>query len=121
MKIRIHDDSVRLRLDRDEVERLGRGEAVTCETHFPRDRVLVYRVAVHDGAHLAASFHAHSISVVVPRDRAQHWARSAEVSISGEESAGGITLKILIEKDFECLEPRPGEDLGNRFPNPKRR
>jgi hypothetical protein len=119
MKIRIHDDTVRLRLDRDEVERVGRGETVTCRTHFPRDRVLVYCLGVHDGPQIAASFHDHTISVVVPRARAERWALTGEISLHGDESAGGTTLKLLIEKDFECLDPRPGEDQSNRFPNPK--
>ena len=118
MKIRIHDDSVRLRLDRQEVERIRRGETVTCHTHFPRDRVLVYQLAVHDGLHVAASFHDHTISIVVPRATAERWAATDEVSIHGEEIAGGTRLKLLIEKDFECLEPRTGEDQSNRFPNP---
>ena len=119
MKIRIHDDSIRLRLDRDEVERVGRGETVTCRTHFPRDRVLTYCLMVDDGPRVTASFHDHAISVVIPRGQAARWAATEQVSVQGQESAGGLSLNLLIEKDFECLEPRPGENQDNRFPNPK--
>ncbi len=35
MKLRILDDSIRLRLDRDEVERLGNGGEVEAVTRFP--------------------------------------------------------------------------------------
>jgi len=98
---------------------VGRGEAVTGKTHFPRDRVFTYSLSVHDGPRVNAAFHDHTISVVVPRTVAEHWAASDEVSIKGQENASGISLNLLIEKDFECMDPRPGEDQSNRYPNPK--
>jgi len=119
MKIRIQDDSIRLRLDRAEVDAVGRGEPVAGHTHFPRDRVFSYSLGVHEGPHVNATFHDHTISVVVPRSVAEHWASSDEVSIRSEENSAGISLNLLIEKDFECMEPRSGEDQSNRFPNPK--
>ena len=119
MKIRIQDDSIRLRLDRAEVDAVGRGEPVAGHAHFPRDRVFSYSLGVHEGPHINATFHDHTISVVVPRNVAERWASSDEVSIHGEENSAGISLNLLIEKDFECMEPRFGEDQSNRFPNPK--
>ncbi len=119
MKIRIHNDSVRLRLDRSEVDIIGRGETVAAHTHFPRDRVFSYSLSVHDDDHIGAAFHDHTIAIVLPRDLAKRWAYSEDVSIRTVEKFAGVNLNLLIEKDFECLDPRPGEDQSNRFPNPK--
>jgi hypothetical protein len=41
MKLRILDDSIRLRLDRDEVEHLGAGGAVEGATRFPGDSLSI--------------------------------------------------------------------------------
>ena len=42
------------------------------------------------------------------------------MSIVAEQCLGEGALKLLIEKDFECLDPRDGEDQSNRFRNPRR-
>jgi len=36
-----------------------------------------------------------------------------QIQLKGEEK-----LAILIEKDFKCLQERPGEDEEDMFPNP---
>ena len=62
------------------------------------------------------------IKIVIPAGAAAAWA--------GDETQVGIyeTLArqrarsvLSIEKDFECLEPRGGENQSNRFKNPKKR
>ena len=59
------------------------------------------------------------IRVSVPQSAVERWQRTDEVTISGELALGGSeTLKILIEKDFECLNPRPGDEDADTFPNP---
>ena len=119
MKIRILDDSVRLRLDRDEVDRIGAGEAVVCRTHFPDGSAFAYRLAVGTGE-LSASFADGELSVALAPETAGQWASDeTEVSIRGELALAAGTLRVLVEKDFECLEPRAGESQANRFRNPK--
>lgn len=122
MKLRILDDSIRLRLERDEVDRLFRGEGVACATRFPDGPTFTYRlIAQHT---TAAGFADGTLTVAIDADRLRRWASDdAEVSI--EETLalgrGGHSLSVLIEKDFECLAPRAGESQTNRFPNPKLR
>lgn len=119
MKIRILDDSIRLRLDRDEVDRIGAGGAVEGRTRFPGGAAFVYRLGVGTGE-LTAAFAEGELGIALPRDVARHWAtEETEVSIRGELPLEDGTLGILVEKDFECLDPREGESQANRFRNPK--
>lgn len=118
MKIRILDDSVRLRLDRDEVDAVGRGDAVESATHFPHGAAFRYRLE-SGGARTSATFDEGCITLRVPSDDARAWAETeTAVAMTGEESLANGTLRLLIEKDFECLEPREGESQSNRFRNP---
>lgn len=120
MKIRIHDNSIRLRLDRSEVDKIGEGDAVDCSTRFAGGAEFRYQLTVADCDAVNADFDAGRIEVRLPRSAAEHWATDeTEVSIRGENDTGDGGLTLLIEKDFECLEPRTGEDQSNRFVNPK--
>lgn len=120
MKIRICDDSIRLRLDRSEVEAIGRNDTVECHTHFPGGREFTYRLTVAETNKVAASIAGSCIEVCLPKGVAASWAGDeTEVSIEAVESLARGELVLLVEKDFECLEPREGEDQSNRFENPK--
>ena len=54
------------------------------------------------------------LSVLLPAERARHWARSEEVGIEADLAG----LRVLVEKDFACLKPRSGENESDMFPNP---
>lgn len=119
MKIRILDDHLRLRLDRAEVDAIAAGRAVHCLTHFPDGSTFGYMLET-GVAKLSASFKAGTIVIRLPDDAARAWAiDDAEVSILGALTLAHGTLQVLVEKDFECLEPREGEGQNNRFPNPQ--
>ena len=119
MKLRVLDDQIRLRLDRDEVERLGVGNAVEGVTRFPDGAAFRYRLSVGDTCP-TATFADSTISVVLRASSARRWANSqVEVSVRMVLSLDDDgELAVLVEKDFECLEPRKGESQTNRFPNP---
>jgi len=120
MKIRIFDDSIRLRLDRGEVDAIARDEAVECHTQFPGGGVFTYRLAVADIADVGASIVESRVEVVLPLAVAGGWASDdTQVSIRAQQPIADGVLTLLVEKDFECLEPREGEDQSNRFSNPK--
>ena len=43
-----------------------------------------------------------------------------QVAIAGEQRLDdGALLTLLVEKDFACLAPRPGEDESDMFPHPE--
>jgi hypothetical protein len=118
MKLRIYDDSVRLRLTPSEVAHIGRGESVESVCRFPNGTTLTYALIAADAPTIDARFAAERVVVVLPRGRAAQWAASADVSLRSEQRDNGV-LDILIEKDFACLEPRDADDDTDRYPNPQ--
>ena len=84
MKIRIYDNSVRLRLDRAEVDRVAADNPVSGTTHFPDGAQFTYALNTHKGEALQACFAQGCIELKVPRSVAQNWANDeSEVSIRG--------------------------------------
>lgn len=120
MKLRIRDNSIRLRLERGEVDALRDNGMVSAKTGFPGGRDFGYVVesspaSVNPGAVLSDS----TVTVRLPETSVLAWANSEQVSIVGEQRlTEGDTLSILVEKDFACLAPREGEDESDMFPHP---
>ena len=66
-----------------------------------------------------ASYSKGMIQVTLPADLARTWATTNQVGIEHAQPIGtGGALKIILEKDFHCLHPAPGEDQHDNFPNP---
>lgn len=120
MKLRIRDDSLRLRLSRSEVAAIGRGEPVRAAMHVTPATALTYALA--PSAELTApevQLEGSSLTVRIPAETGRAWAESDDVSIRARQQAGDTELRMLIEKDFRCLAPREGEDEGDAFPHPR--
>ena len=121
MKLRIRDNSIRLRLERSEVDTLRDAGLVTSRTGFPGGRELAYVIesspaSVNPGALLSDN----TVTVRLPETAVLAWANSEQVSIVGEQRlAEGDVLSILVEKDFACLAPRDGENEADMYPHPK--
>ena len=115
MKLRIQGNSIRLRLNRNEVAVFAGTGRMQDAVHFGGGAVLEYAVEVSreaDAAH--AFFEGNAIRITLPMDDAQDWARSDRVAISGRDQQ----LSILVEKDFQCLhQPEPEPDP-HAYPNP---
>ena len=97
-----------------------RGEGVVRQhVEFGSGTRLTYELRTVAGGRVGASFKEECIRIMVPHAVAERWQEPDEVSIRGEqELPGGETLKILVEKDFQCLVPREDEDQSGLFPNP---
>src|SRR5262245_17428494 len=119
MKLRIRGNSIRLRLTKGEVDQFRTKGEVSESVNFG-DSVMRYSLrAAVDGDMPCASFGDGELSIIVPKHYGDAWAESDEVGIEGAQPVGdGQALRILIEKDFECLAERPGEDDSDAFPNP---
>jgi hypothetical protein len=113
MKLRLHAGSLRLRLSQSEVARLDDAGRVEDSVEFAPGSELRYALESGASPTVMATFDNRTIRVILPKPVAKQWIESDETGI--EASTG--TLKLLIEKDFQCLhrEPEPGEDS---FPNP---
>ncbi len=121
MKLRIRDNSIRLRLTRAEVESLRDAGAVSGRTVFPGGREFKYVVesspaSVNPGALFSDSI----VTVRLPETTVLAWANTEQVSIFDEQRLDdGDLLSILVEKDFACLAPREGEDESDMFAHPE--
>lgn len=122
MKLRIRGDSLRVRVTQDELAALGRGEAVMDALHFgldPADALRCEVSASESAPALDATFDARTIRVAVPAAAVARLVATDEVGVSGERPLGdGRTMAVLLEKDFRCLVPRPGEDGTGAFDRP---
>lgn len=120
MKLRIRDNSIRLRLTQGEVDVLAKDGLVSARTVFPGGRDFNYQVESSPASVKPEAFFSESVvSVRLPETAVLAWAASNQVSIEGKQQVDdGQTLELLIEKDFACLAPREGEDESDMFPNP---
>ena len=121
MKLRIRDNSIRLRLTRGEVDSLQAEGLVSARTGFPGGRSFSYLVESSPASvKLAAYFSDNIVTVRIPETAVLAWATSEQISIGGEQLLDdGETLSILVEKDFACLAPREGEDEADMYPHPE--
>jgi hypothetical protein len=122
MKLRIHANSLRLRLSRSEVEQLQQTGICTESLRFGWGSQLNYSLEVSSRIRVAeASYSNNCIRVLLPLDIAEAWAASSEVSLSITHSNGDVP-SVLIEKDFQCLHLNQENSTGSdTFPNPAAR
>jgi hypothetical protein len=113
MKLRFHGNSLRLRLSQSEVAQLADSGCVEDRVEFTPARPLRYRLESGDSASVTADFTGDCIRVTLPRSVASHWIQSDETGIEGSSA----TLKVFVEKDFQCLHRDSPEDADS-FPNP---
>ena len=121
MKIRMRENSVRMRLTRGEVQQLAdRGDVEQRVCFGPKTaNTLVYAVVRSDDAAVQATFVDGRIEVRIPKAMVARWAASEQVGFDVQQDAThSETLQILVEKDFRCLVPRDGEDATDAYPHP---
>jgi hypothetical protein len=121
MKIRIRENTIRLRLKQNEVEKLASGQSIVERTCFP-DSVLTYRLDVSADGQFSASFQDGNLTINLPESDITRWSQNDEVSIVAEQALGNSeVLSLLIEKDFKCLVPghhRLNEEDADTYPHP---
>lgn len=112
MKIRIKDNSVRFRLTQSEVALLGQTGLVSCTTEFI-DRPLVYTIKSSADSALSVSFTENTIVLKMPEEMVREWVSTERVGFDGQSGL----VKVLIEKDFVCID-NSVEDQSDNYPNP---
>jgi hypothetical protein len=120
VKLRIKDNSIRLRLTRGEVDLLRESGIVEAKTGFPGGRSFQYRVESSPASvNPAAFFSDNAVTVRLPESAVLAWATTERVSLPGEQVLDdGAMLNILVEKDYVCLTGRDDEDESDMFPHP---
>jgi hypothetical protein len=120
MKLRIKGSSLRLRLTQGEVRSLESGGEVAEQVHFGGGAKLIYRLCTDtQNDAISATYAGNVIDIRVPRQAALNWSRTDEVTLSHSEPVADGELRIVIEKDWNCLAPRSDEDESDNFPHPE--
>ena len=122
MKLRIKGNSIRLRLGQSEVRRLAIDGTIEEITAFgpSKEQRLSYALCVSPEApDVSATFTDRRIVLRVPRSVIDQWATTDQISILALQRIGDDgELRILIEKDFECIEAASDEPQEDAFPHP---
>ena len=121
MKIRIKGNFIRYRLTKTDVRRLadeGRIEESTCFGPEP-EHTFVYALETRpDLQQLDASFDGRTITLYMPLDAAREWPGNDRVGFENEVIVTPhAVLKLLLEKDFVCLDETV-EDQSDNYTNP---
>lgn len=116
MKLRFSNNSLRVRVNRREVEGLASGATLEEEILFPGDARISYVVEPSSSASPEVWFREGVIRISAPRAQVSDWAQSDSIGIYFERPASGTFLKIAIEKDLECIDSATGEYDPDAFP-----
>jgi len=121
MKLRFKPNSVRLRLNRDEVMKFAKAGEIAETIEFPGRAVFRYGLRVSSGAAAeTARIENGELMLSVPAADAKAWAgRDGEIGLYYEQKLdGGGALRIMIEKDFQCIDGLAEEIDPAGYPNP---
>ncbi len=112
MKLRIRNNTLRLRLTKGEASRLGETGKVMAFTQFgpePSQRLVYALESSDDFLNVTARYADGSITVMLPTSLAKQWVQGDQVGLEAEQVLGTHgTLKILVEKEFTCLTKGDG-------------
>jgi len=112
MKIRIKDHSVRYRLTQSEVAELGKSGKISNTTEFI-NRSFVYAIEKTEDSELSTVFIENKIILKMPETMIDEWISTDRVGFEGQSGL----VKILVEKDFVCID-NTLEDQSDNYPNP---
>lgn len=103
MKLRIEDNSLRLRLSDLEVQQLASDGTLNSKVSFPKGKALYYILNTHSGKSFEASLQNDGIRISIPDHLCQEWAHSEQIGLNGScDINDGEKLSILVEKDLGC-------------------
>ena len=121
MKIRIKGNSIRYRLTKTEVAQLGRTGQLEESTIFPGGHRFHYRLERSAGLEeLSVSFNEGTITLLIPGAMVDEWVNTDIVGFNQVIPLdNGDVLRLLIEKDFVCLD-HTEEDQSDNYPNPNK-
>lgn len=122
MKLRFNGNTMRLRLSKTDVQSVKEGKDLVEKVIFGNGQPdFHYALKLSpQSTNIEATGQANEIAVIVPKHIALDWAESDKVGLYHHPSEQQKeALSITIEKDFQCLHKRPGEDETDNFPNPR--
>jgi len=121
MKLRLRENSIRLRLLQSEIRQLGESGRVSEKILFAPLQTLNYSVIIADETkEITASFQNGDVTVEIPKVLADEWIETGQIGLENEQIINeNLNLKIILEKDFSCPERPLDADNADAFQNPK--
>lgn len=115
MKIRIKDNSIRFRLTQGDVKEFKETGKVQATTAF-LNNTFYYTLEKTTLPNLQATFQDNNIQINIPINIADNWTNTDNIGFTENILIkDNLYLKILVEKDLKCLEPRVGEDESDNY------
>jgi Family of unknown function (DUF7009) len=119
MKLRFRGNTLRLRVNRREVDALASGDLVQENVLFPNQTCFTYIFEPSGNATPHASFESNTLRVAAPLLQVKDWARAEVIGLYYNFETEGTVLKVAIEKDLECTDSTSEDQDPDAFPRPK--
>ena len=123
MKLRLRENSIRLRLLQTEITQLREIGNVSERIIFGANptETLTYSLRVSgETEKIYAQMIDNQIEIFLPIKTAENWADTEEVGLYETQNIGDLgELNIIVEKDFVCVDRPFDEDNKDAFPHPK--
>lgn len=116
MKLRFRENSLRLRVNRPEVENLAAGGSLEERVEFPGGARLAYVLESSSQAAPDVSFRDGVIRICAPHWEVKDWARTDALGLYFHVGTAQKPLKVAIEKDLECITGLAEERDPHAFP-----
>jgi hypothetical protein len=104
MKLRFRKNSLRLRLNRNEVLALAEDKSLRESVAFPGGGLFSYQLSAVKGGSASAIFLDGIIRVALPADGIREWSSSDEIGLYYKLDTTAGPLDIAVEKDLECVD-----------------
>jgi hypothetical protein len=121
MKLRMKDNSIRLRVSRSELARFQAGERIEETIRFAEAPEAKLTYALESAAQslpVNVRYEGNEVTVILSEDQARRWAAESEVGVYSNVDIGSAgSLDVLVEKDFACLDRSDAENE-DTFANP---
>jgi hypothetical protein len=122
MKLRLKGNSVRLRLDRRDFEQLINEGRVEDAVRFGPGQMFEYAVQVGPASRGCpmVSYTDGCLTIQINPIDADEWLAPERVGFDHQQPVDGGVVRVLLEKDFACIDRQPGEEVDDvyAFPNP---
>lgn len=121
MKLRLRENSIRLRLLKSEIEKLDANGFISEKITFSSSQKFLYSIKIsNQSEQISATFNNGELIIEIPFEQAKTWLETDLVGLESEQKINGEkTLKILVEKDFVCLDHPQDVDNKDAYPHPK--
>jgi hypothetical protein len=122
MKLRIKGNSVRVRLDRRDLEGLIAHGRIEDAVRFGQGQAFRYTVEVGSAPRERprVCYDAGRLLMRINPVDAESWLAGDRVGFDHDQAVDGGVLRVILEKDFACIDRPAGEEADDAFafPNP---